>query len=125
MHGSCGSSVDDSALQSCGPRELKRSADSSLLTAFARAPLASSPGRQNLDMAMWSGFRPADADHTRSLDEVAPEEIANAMRSAIALAPMGDRDDILRSTAEIFGIARLGANVRARLDAVYAQIPRS
>lgn len=79
----------------------------------------------DLDMARWSGFRPADADHTRSLDEVAPEEIANAMRSAIALAPMGDRDDILRSTAEIFGIARLGANVRARLDAVYAQIPRS
>ena len=33
----------------------------------------------DLDMARWSGFRPADADHTRSLDEVAPEEIANAV----------------------------------------------
>ena len=32
-------------------------------------------------------------------------------------------DDLLRQTAELFGITRLGANVRARLEAVYDKLP--
>jgi hypothetical protein len=77
----------------------------------------------NLDAAGWTGFRHADAVASRSLDEVAPEEIANAMLAVQAEYPGATREDILRRTAELFGIVRLGANVRSRLDAVYKKLP--
>ncbi len=77
----------------------------------------------NLDPAEWTGFRYVDADATRSLDEVAPEEIANAMLAVQAEYPGASGEDILRRTAELFGILRLGANVRSRLDAVYKKLP--
>ncbi|WP_162259387.1 AAA domain-containing protein [Phycicoccus sp. Soil803] len=77
----------------------------------------------NLDPATWTGIRYVDADATRSLDEVAPEEIANAMLAVRAEYPGASGEDILRRTAEFFGILRLGANVRSRLDAVYKMLP--
>ena len=33
-------------------------------------------------------------------------------------------DDLLRRTAALFGIARLGANVRARLEALHKELER-
>ena len=77
----------------------------------------------NLDPAEWTGFRHVDADAARSLDEVAPEEIANAMLAVQAEYPGASDEDTLRRTAELFGILRLGANVRSRLDAVYKKLP--
>lgn len=78
---------------------------------------------EHLDPNTWSGFRTADADNTRSLDEIAPEEIANAMKAAMAKRPTSSQDELLRGAAEVFGIVRLGANVRARLEAVYDKLP--
>ncbi|KAA1419202.1 DUF4011 domain-containing protein [Nocardioides humilatus] len=77
----------------------------------------------NLDPAEWTGFRYVDADATRSLDEIAPEEIANAMLAVQAEYPGASGEDTLRRTAELFGILRLGANVRSRLEAVYKKHP--
>lgn len=85
-----------------------------------RGPLGSFAWPENLDPEGWRGFRSVDDPPTRSLEEVAPEEIANAMRSVLADAPAVDVETLIRRTAEIFGISRLGANVRARLEAVEA-----
>ncbi|UFU01870.1 AAA domain-containing protein [Ruania suaedae] len=71
---------------------------------------------QDLDPGTWRGYR-YDPTGIRTLDEIAPEEIANAMRAAVQ--PHDDRgDELLRRTAAVFGIARLGAQVRSRLEAV-------
>ncbi len=73
-----------------------------------------------LDPATWTGFRFVDPDCSRSLDEVAPEEIVNAMQGVFSDSPGSSDEDVLRRTAEIFGIVRLGAHVRSRLEAIYA-----
>jgi len=88
-----------------------------------KSALGSFAWPEHLDPNTWTGFRTADADNTRSLDEVAPEEIANAMKAALAKKPTSSQDELLRGTAEVFGIVRLGANVRARLEAVYHKLP--
>lgn len=77
-----------------------------------------------LDPETWAGFRFALEHGTRPLDEIAPEEIANAMLAVFHEFPdLEYVDDVLRRTAERFGIGRLGGNVRARLEAVYAKLP--
>jgi hypothetical protein len=75
-----------------------------------------------LDPATWTGFRTVDPDASRTLDEVAPEEMANAMHAVLTERPTSSYEDVLRRTAELFGIVRLGANVRSRLEAVYATL---
>ncbi|WP_148612643.1 AAA domain-containing protein [Nocardioides rubriscoriae] len=76
-----------------------------------------------LDPETWAGFRIAGQDGSRTLDEIAPQEIANAMLAVLEECNLEFVDDLLRQTAELFGITRLGANVRARLEAVYAKLP--
>ena len=77
-----------------------------------------------LDPENWKGFRIANFHVTRTLDEVAPEEIANAMLAILMEHPELEYvDDVLRRTAELFGIARLGAHVRTRLEAIYEGLP--
>lgn len=76
-----------------------------------------------LDPSTWNGFRYVDPEGSRTLDEVAPEEIANAMIAVAAEYPGSSKEDLLRRTAELFGIVRLGANVRARLEAVHKRLP--
>lgn len=78
-----------------------------------------------LDSATWVGFRFVDPDGSRSLDEIAPEEIANAMHAVLSEYPGSSDEDVLRLTAELFGILRLGANVRSRLETVYSRLPTS
>ena len=77
----------------------------------------------SLDPATWTGFRVVDPDGSRSLEEVAPEEIANAMSAVLVEHPESSDEDVLRRTAELFGILRLGANVRTRLESVYKKLP--
>ncbi|GAB4005060.1 DUF4011 domain-containing protein [Nocardioides ultimimeridianus] len=72
-----------------------------------------------LDPTGWTGFRYVDPDASRTLEEVAPEEIRNAMRAVLDEFEIELADDLLRRTAELFGVTRLGANVRSRLEGVY------
>ena len=80
---------------------------------------------EDLDAQTWTGYRSADTVGSRSLDEIAPEEIENAMKAVLRLAPRLDEDGVLRRTAEIFGIVRLGALVRSRLAAVYVELSKA
>ncbi|MFW6773182.1 DUF4011 domain-containing protein [Nocardioides sp. CPCC 205120] len=77
-------------------------------------PLGSFAWPSHLDPAGWAGYRTGAG---RPLEEVAPEEIANAMRGLLVGGALSG-DDVLRRTAELFGVTRLGAHVRARLAAV-------
>jgi hypothetical protein len=76
-----------------------------------------------LDPLTWTGFRIVDPNGSRTLDEIAPEEIANAMQAVVAEYPGIGDEDVLRGTAELFGIVRLGAKVRSRLQAVFKKLP--
>lgn len=76
----------------------------------------------DVDPESWAAFRVADGIASRTLEEIAPQEIGNAMRAVLTEYPdLGD-EDVLRRTAELFGISRLGANVRGRLEAVRARL---
>lgn len=87
-----------------------------------KSPLGNFAWPEHLDENTWTGFRTGNADGSRPLDEIAPEEIANAMRSALAMQPAIGTEDLLRATAALFGISRLGAQVRARLEAVAKKV---
>ena len=66
----------------------------------------------------YKSFRVPAYGTSRVLDEIAPQEIANAM---IYLAQTGlgiSRDDLLRETAALFGLRRVAARTRARLATV-------
>lgn len=75
-----------------------------------------------IDPDTWTGYRTVDRDATRKLDEVAPQEIGNAMTDVLIQHPDFTSDTVIRITADTFGISRLGANVRARLEAVEAMV---
>lgn len=85
-----------------------------------KGPLGTFAWPTGLDPSIWAGFRLVDPEGTRSLDEVAPEEIANVMHSFQTEYPNSSDEEILRRTAEFFCIVRISANVRSRLVAVQA-----
>ena len=70
------------------------------------------------DPAAWEGFRVPDGGgdaSRRAAEEIPPEELANAMRALLERNIHLPEDDLLRETARVFGIARLGSNVRDHL----------
>lgn len=78
---------------------------------------------QGMEPETWKGFRIAGTAGSRTLEEVAPQEIANAMQAVLEEYPdLEYVDEVLRPTAELFGIVRLGANVRARLEEIYESL---
>ncbi len=66
----------------------------------------------------YSKFRvPAlDDPHPRSMQEICPEETANAAAYILSLHISMSREDLSRETAKLFGISRLGSNVRSACD---------
>ena len=67
-----------------------------------------------------------DHEYSRNLlglSHFQKRQIRNAMIAVRQLAPGLDEDGVLRRTAEVFGIVRLGALVKGRLSAVYRSLP--
>ena len=66
-----------------------------------------------VDPETYSGFRgPNDGEPARDLHLIAPEEIANAAAALLEDAGSLERSALAREVARLFGIQRLGANVR-------------
>jgi hypothetical protein len=86
------------------------------------SPLGSFAWPTDLDPATWTGFRRVDSIASRNVDEIAPEELRNAMRAVDLDHPGLGEEDLLRRTADVFGITRLGARVRLRLEAVHENL---
>lgn len=87
-------------------------------TQIRRSALGAFAWPADLDRESWTGYRTPDPDSTRRFDEIAPEEILNAMRVVVDSDPALDDEEILRRTAAIFGLSRLSAGARGRLEAV-------
>lgn len=70
------------------------------------------------DPAAWRAFRtPTDEGAAaRSAEELPDVEIANAAAWILAQQLSLDVDDLLREVARLFGYARLGSTVKARMD---------
>jgi hypothetical protein len=63
-------------------------------------------------------FRPSVGDPIRSVDEIAPIEILNAM-CHLARTGLGiSRDELIRETAAVFGYSRLASRLKGHLEAV-------
>lgn len=72
----------------------------------------------------YRGFRvPEESDPSaRQAHEICPEEVANAAAQVLTLHISMSEEDLARETANLFGIRRLGATVRASMEAGIALI---
>lgn len=69
----------------------------------------------------WSGFRvPSDSEETaRAIDEIASKELAEAALYLLGKNLGMDRDELIKETAKVFGVQRVGSSAKSRLaDAV-------
>jgi very-short-patch-repair endonuclease len=72
--------------------------------------------RPGHDPACYEGIRipgAANGFAKRSIDEIAPEELANAAKAVLDDHGSMSKDDLVREVAAVFGIMRMGAKVKA------------
>lgn len=67
------------------------------------------------DPTRWRGFRP-DPEHQRSIDEISPHELANAMREACHRAGGLTEEQLYVETLRTFGFQRRTANAVTQLE---------
>ena len=74
--------------------------------------------RKNQDPETYSIFRvpQPDSDFSRIIQEICPEEIANAAFQVLSTHISMNIEDLFRATANVFGITRLGSNVVTYVD---------
>lgn len=74
------------------------------------------------DPKTWRGFRvPRDGDRVRDVAEIALPELANAAEAEQVRRLLGtSRDGLVRATAQLFGIHRVGRVVRERMEQAIA-----
>ena len=65
-----------------------------------------------------------DAASKRTVDEIPPEELANAMRDLSGAFGACTQDALYRETARCFGLSALTAKTRRLFDAAYAELQR-
>lgn len=81
-----------------------------------RSPLGDFVWPRQIDRTAWRGYRSTPVDLTRSLGDIAPEEIINAMNAACTVHPL-DADSLMRETMSTFNQRRLAGPSRDRLEA--------
>jgi very-short-patch-repair endonuclease len=70
-----------------------------------------------VDPRAYRDFRTgAEAEPPRELPHIPPEEIANAAEALLRAAGSLDRDALAREVASVFGVQRMGANVKEALE---------
>ncbi|SNS94655.1 AAA domain-containing protein [Asanoa hainanensis] len=77
-------------------------------------PIGTFAWPSTLDPEAWRGFRRARNSSDRDFDEIAPEEIVNAVCHALASARRAEQD-LLRATLERLGYRRLTEKIESRL----------
>lgn len=70
------------------------------------------------DRDTYDDFRIAGDEAVRSLDEIAPNELLNAMRYLAKTGVGISRDELVRETAALFGYSRMAAKTRGHLEAI-------
>ena len=59
---------------------------------------------------------PAEGDEKRSMDEIPPQEIANAVNEIIKSQISMTREDLVRVTAAVFGYNRIGGAIESAVE---------
>ncbi|WP_170163172.1 DUF4011 domain-containing protein [Bogoriella caseilytica] len=92
---------------------------------LACAPRGLAVEAKNGDVVYWPEGMNADAftayrlpDDKRDIHDVPYQELRNAMVDVVRSAHGMEHEDALRETARVFGVTRLGAKVRERLEGV-------
>ena len=67
------------------------------------------------DPQQYSDFRTAAGEALRTIDEIAPRELLNAMSYLARIGQGISRDELLRETAVLFGYSRMAAETRGHL----------
>ncbi|NKS42692.1 DUF3320 domain-containing protein [Rhodococcus hoagii] len=80
------------------------------------SPLGSFVWPREIDRAEWRGYRTTPDGVTRSLNDIAPEEIINAM-NAVCRGRELEVEPLMRDTMAVFNQKRLAGPSRDRLDA--------
>ena len=74
---------------------------------------------QSLDPATWGGYVAAEEPGgARPVDQIAPEELSNAMVDLVRQGIEIPADELMRLSVDVFGSKRLTAGVRSRLEEV-------
>ncbi|UOT04493.1 DUF4011 domain-containing protein [Rhodococcus opacus] len=79
-------------------------------------PLGSFVWPRQIDSITWRGYRTTPDDVTRPLNDIAPEEILNAM-NAVCTGRELDTEAVMRETMAVFNQKRLAGPSRDRLEA--------
>jgi hypothetical protein len=61
----------------------------------------------------------------RAISEIAPVELELAVMTVLKNSVGVSREDLIRTTAQIFGYERFGANIREVLERVYNRLKAS
>lgn len=69
---------------------------------------------------VWTGFRTSDSLDVRSFEDVPAEEISNAMVALVRMGNSAFAEEITRAVLGAYGIQKLGANIKSRLEAILA-----
>ncbi|KAE8766143.1 DUF3320 domain-containing protein [Georgenia thermotolerans] len=83
-----------------------------------RGPLGTFVWAEGTAPETYTIFRSTPDGVDRTLHEVAPQEIANAMSWVVGASHGATREETLRETAAVFGVGRLTTQIRERLERV-------
>ncbi|MGY4102499.1 DUF4011 domain-containing protein [Nocardia sp. R16R-3T] len=81
-----------------------------------KCPLGTFVWPHQIDRTTWRGYRATPADLGRPFNEIAPEEIINAMNAVCAGREL-DEESLMRATLAVFNQGRLRGSSRNRLEA--------
>lgn len=70
------------------------------------------------DSGTWLGFRRGQGSADRAFNEIAPEEIANAIDQARRAGRARDQEELYRTTRELLGYGRMTEQMRSLIDRV-------
>ncbi|SOC50247.1 AAA domain-containing protein [Blastococcus aggregatus] len=116
--------VDRLAKLTVGAFGLNRATESRKSTLLSLLPPSAVQGAhlwpEGVTPESYEGFRRQVSSTDRPIDQVAPEEIANAMRALCRAAAGMRRDELLTQTAAVFGHKRRSAAVTAVLEKALA-----
>uniref|UniRef100_UPI00356284EB DUF3320 domain-containing protein n=1 Tax=Gemmatimonas sp. TaxID=1962908 RepID=UPI00356284EB len=110
-----------------GLQRVVESRQLAVLSCVPRAQIKSSKlGRfvwaENQDRATWIAFRRSSDDCDRTYDEIAPEEVRNAMLFLTRKGMSMSDEGMLADLAEIFRVSRITAPFRERMSHVLKEV---
>jgi hypothetical protein len=87
-------------------------------TQLERTPFGAFAWGASQDRERYADFRTAGEENDRTIDEIAPRELLNAMRYLAKTGVGISRDELIRETGGMFGYSRMATKTRDHLEAI-------